>query len=119
MLAVRSLLRTNTLACATAGLSSGLAPSRGKHTLPELPYGYKDLEPTISGEIMELHHKKHHATYVNNLNAAEEQLQQAMEKGKVAPCQLMPSGQSSMLLYPCPSPRRCIGDDCSPGGHEI
>jgi len=43
-----------------------------KYKLPELLYGYKDLEPYISEEIMKLHHDKHHATYVNNLNAAVE-----------------------------------------------
>ncbi|KAI0283538.1 Mn superoxide dismutase [Russula brevipes] len=42
------------------------------HTLPELPYAYNALEPHISAEIMELHHKKHHQAYVNGLNAAEE-----------------------------------------------
>lgn len=47
---------------------------RGKHTLPDLPYDYSALEPAISGQIMEIHHSKHHATYVNNLNAVEEQL---------------------------------------------
>ena len=34
--------------------------SRGKHSLPDLPYDYSALEPVISGEIMELHHSKHH-----------------------------------------------------------
>ncbi|KAJ7662133.1 Mn superoxide dismutase [Mycena polygramma] len=42
------------------------------HTLPELPYAYNALEPYISEEIMTLHHKKHHQTYVTGLNAAEE-----------------------------------------------
>ena len=56
--------------------------TRNKYTLPELPYKYNALEPVISGEIMELHHSKHHATYVNNLNAAEEKLKQAIEDGK-------------------------------------
>ncbi|KAJ6481858.1 manganese superoxide dismutase [Mycena sanguinolenta] len=42
------------------------------HTLPELPYEYNALEPYISEEIMTLHHKKHHQTYVTALNAAEE-----------------------------------------------
>jgi len=38
------------------------------HTLPDLPYAYDALEPYISKEIMELHHGKHHAAYVKNLN---------------------------------------------------
>ncbi|KAJ7121009.1 Mn superoxide dismutase [Mycena epipterygia] len=42
------------------------------HTLPDLPYAYNALEPYISEEIMTLHHKKHHQTYVTGLNAAEE-----------------------------------------------
>jgi superoxide dismutase, Fe-Mn family len=40
------------------------------YTLPKLPYAYNALEPAISGQIMELHHSKHHQTYVNNLNVA-------------------------------------------------
>lgn len=54
--------------------------SAGKHTLPDLGYDYKALEPIISGEIMELHHSKHHQTYVTNFNAAEAQLQEALQK---------------------------------------
>jgi Fe-Mn family superoxide dismutase len=41
-------------------------------TLPELPYGYEALEPAISREVMQLHHGKHHQTYVDKLNAAVE-----------------------------------------------
>ena len=40
--------------------------------MPDLPYAHDALEPYISKEIMMLHHDKHHATYVNNLNAALE-----------------------------------------------
>jgi Fe-Mn family superoxide dismutase len=40
------------------------------YELPPLPYDYNALEPHISRETMELHHDKHHATYVTNLNNA-------------------------------------------------
>jgi superoxide dismutase, Fe-Mn family len=40
--------------------------------LPPLPYAYDALQPTIDQETMTLHHDKHHAAYVNNLNAALE-----------------------------------------------
>ncbi|QRV85051.1 superoxide dismutase, Fe-Mn family [Ceratobasidium sp. AG-Ba] len=43
-------------------------------TLPDLPYAYNALEPYISEEIMTLHHKKHHQTYVNGYNAASKTL---------------------------------------------
>lgn len=42
------------------------------HELPPLPYGYDALEPHIDKQTMTLHHDKHHAAYVNNLNAAIE-----------------------------------------------
>jgi Fe-Mn family superoxide dismutase len=40
------------------------------HTLPPLPYAYDALEAAIDAQTMEIHHGKHHAAYVNNLNAA-------------------------------------------------
>ena len=40
--------------------------------LPQLPYAYDALEAAIDAQTMEIHHSKHHATYVNNLNAALE-----------------------------------------------
>ena len=42
------------------------------HTLPALPYDYNALEPHIDEQTMQIHHDKHHAAYVNNLNAALE-----------------------------------------------
>jgi Fe-Mn family superoxide dismutase len=43
-----------------------------KYELPALPYAYDALEPHIDAMTMEIHHSRHHATYVNNLNAALE-----------------------------------------------
>jgi Fe-Mn family superoxide dismutase len=42
------------------------------HTLPPLPFEYTALEPHIDEQTMRIHHDKHHAAYVNNLNAALE-----------------------------------------------
>jgi Fe-Mn family superoxide dismutase len=41
-----------------------------EYTLPPLPYDFGGLEPHIDAKTMEIHHGKHHAAYVNNLNAA-------------------------------------------------
>jgi Fe-Mn family superoxide dismutase len=43
-----------------------------KYELPPLPYDYAALEPHIDKQTMQIHHDKHHAAYVNNLNAALE-----------------------------------------------
>ena len=50
-----------------------------KYTLPDLTYDYGALEPFISGKIMELHHDKHHAAYVNGANAALEAMEAARD----------------------------------------
>ena len=42
------------------------------HTLPNLPYAHDALEPTIDTQTMQIHHGKHHGTYVTNLNTALE-----------------------------------------------
>lgn len=51
-----------------------------KHTLPELPYGYDALEPFIDAKTMEIHHTKHHQTYVDKLNAVLEKHPDLAEK---------------------------------------
>jgi Fe-Mn family superoxide dismutase len=52
-----------------------------KYTLPELPYDVSALEPHISAQIMELHHRKHHAAYVKNANDVLDQFDEARAKG--------------------------------------
>lgn len=42
------------------------------YSLPDLPYAYDALEPHIDARTMEIHHSKHHNTYITNLNAALE-----------------------------------------------
>lgn len=45
-----------------------------------MPYDYGALEPFISGEIMKIHHEKHHKAYVTNLNVALEKYADAERK---------------------------------------
>ncbi|MBK1813524.1 superoxide dismutase [Clostridium sp. YIM B02505] len=51
-----------------------------KHELPNLEYEYNALEPYIDEQTMTIHHSKHHATYVNNLNVALEAYPELQEK---------------------------------------
>ncbi|EON95645.1 putative superoxide dismutase protein [Phaeoacremonium minimum UCRPA7] len=77
--ALRSALRARALKPAAVAASTQFV--RGKATLPDLPYDYGALEPYISGKIMELHHSKHHQTYVNGLNSALDSIAEAESKG--------------------------------------
>ncbi len=52
-----------------------------KYELPELPYDYSALEPHLSGEILELHHGKHHQAYVDGANTTFEKLGEARSSG--------------------------------------
>jgi Fe-Mn family superoxide dismutase len=55
------------------------------YTLPDLPYDYAALEPHVSGQIMELHHDKHHAAYVAGANTTLEKLATARDKDDFGP----------------------------------
>ncbi|AKU18325.1 superoxide dismutase [Luteipulveratus mongoliensis] len=59
------------------------------YTLPELPYDYGALAPHISGEIMELHHSKHHDTYVKGANTAIEQMAEMRDKEELTKVNLL------------------------------
>ena len=54
------------------------------YVLPELPYDYAALEPSVSAQIMELHHDKHHAAYVVGANATLDKLVNAREDDSYA-----------------------------------
>ena len=66
--------------CMRVSVSARTLSSGASYSLPPLPYDYGALEPAISGQIMETHHKKHHQAYVTNLNAAVAQLDEARHK---------------------------------------
>ncbi len=66
------LNRRHFLQISALAAGSAFAPSAASaaQTLPELPYGFAALEPHIDAMTMEIHHGKHHAAYIKNLNAA-------------------------------------------------
>ena len=78
MMTRRQAIKTTALASAALAILPGAiaqtntaAPAaalNGPFTLPPLPYAYDALEPFIDAETMQIHHDKHHATYVANLN---------------------------------------------------
>lgn len=54
-----------------------------KFSLPKLDYGYDELEPVFSRELLELHHSKHHQTYIDTYNTLVIEFAQALENGDV------------------------------------
>jgi Fe-Mn family superoxide dismutase len=79
MMTRRQALKTTALASAALATLPGAfaqtnsaptAAASGPFTLPPLPYAYDALEPFIDAETMHIHHDKHHASYVANLNKA-------------------------------------------------
>ena len=50
---------------------------RGMHMLPPLPYPYNALEPYISARLLQIHHDRHHRSYVEGLNNAERRVDEA------------------------------------------
>ncbi len=58
------------LSGADAQTASAPAATGGPFTVPPLPYAYNALEPYIDARTMQIHHNKHHAAYVANLNKA-------------------------------------------------
>ncbi|MFN8419967.1 MAG: superoxide dismutase [Anaerolineae bacterium] len=81
ILSRRGFLRQSALLAAAVTASSLLpsfgslkarAQGSGTAALPPLPYAFDALEPYIDAQTMEIHHDKHHAAYVNNLNNALE-----------------------------------------------
>ena len=55
-----------------------------EYTLPDLSYDYGALDPHIAGQIMELHHSKHHAAYVAGANTALEKMAEARDSDNFA-----------------------------------
>jgi Fe-Mn family superoxide dismutase len=68
-LATAAFASLSTISTAKAAAAGTTAPS-GPFTVPPLPYPFDALEPHIDAKTMEIHHDKHHAAYVTNLNKA-------------------------------------------------
>jgi Fe-Mn family superoxide dismutase len=76
MMTRRNAIKTTAVFAAAAvlprsfGQGAAAVPAAGPFKLEPLPYAYDALEPHIDARTMEIHHARHHAAYVNNLNQA-------------------------------------------------
>ena len=89
--------------------------------LPELPYAYEDLEPTISAETMVLHHDKHHAKYVESINSLCEKeglkpeslealIRQARQSGKAKLFDNAAQAWNHAFFWSCMTPEHAAPD---------
>ena len=74
--------------------------------LPELSYGYSDLEPHIDARTMEIHHSKHHAGYTNNLNNAikgtefeHKPIEEILQSSNLSPAITTPAAWVAIFLF--------------------
>src|SRR5215510_9176055 len=77
MMTRREALRMTAVATTAIAAPVGFASAQGTggsgagpFTVPPLPYAFDALEPHIDAQTMQIHHDKHHGTYVTNLNKA-------------------------------------------------
>src|ERR1700730_7347375 len=71
----QSFARINSICRSPGEMPVSIGPTRWRdttmaYTLPPLPYAYNALEPHIDARTMEIHHTKHHQTYITTLNNA-------------------------------------------------
>jgi len=104
------------------GQAAPVAPAAtGPFTLPPLPYAFDALEPYIDAQTMMIHHDKHHAAYVKNLNAAVAKLPGAAladRSGDPAPLVrnlLLPGSALGRVLTPADPTLKAIRNNG--GGH--
>ncbi len=73
------------------------------HELPDLPYSYDALEPYLGEQTLHLHHDRHHQGYVDGLNQAESDMDEARQQGdfsRVRPiCDALAFNYSGHLLH--------------------
>jgi len=77
---VRNKAVGNYKTCITIKIVGDIVEKPKFYVLPQLPYGYKDLEPYISEEQLRIHHAKHHQAYVNGANAILQKLDNARKE---------------------------------------
>ncbi len=77
----RHFIKIGTLAATATALTGQASAARvTRATLTELPYSFAALEPHIDAKTMEIHHGKHHAGYIKNLNAALDTAPELVQK---------------------------------------